>query len=190
VTNVINVTNENNVTNVNNSADGAISDWGELLDALKQKEAIASDAKLAVSLGVSRSFISTVRSGRKGLPLRLATDVLARLERPFEIEKLKSLLAPLKVQILTRKSVIARQSLILRANGCCELCGNLAPFQDQSGLPFLQVHHVIPFRDGGGTTPDNLVVLCPNCYCKVSVNPTAADISKLERVVANYKNWK
>lgn len=54
--------------------------------------------------------------------------------------------------------------ILQNANGKCRLCGNDAPFSDEFGLPFLEVHHVIPLADGGDDVVSNAVALCPNCH--------------------------
>lgn len=34
----------------------------------------------------------------------------------------------------------------------------------QDGLPYLEVHHVMPLACHGSDTPSNAVALCPNCH--------------------------
>lgn len=50
------------------------------------------------------------------------------------------------------------------ANGVCEGCGCQAPFVGLDGLPYLEVHHVMPLSCHGSDTPSNAVALCPNCH--------------------------
>lgn len=50
------------------------------------------------------------------------------------------------------------------ADGICEGCGSAAPFVDGDGLPFLEVHHVMPLACHGSDTVTNAVALCPNCH--------------------------
>lgn len=50
------------------------------------------------------------------------------------------------------------------SNGMCEGCGDPAPFLGQDGLPFLEVHHVMPLAHQGSDTITNAVALCPNCH--------------------------
>lgn len=50
------------------------------------------------------------------------------------------------------------------AAGCCEICGNAAPFIRTDGEPFLEVHHVRPLGEGGPDTTDNAAACCPNCH--------------------------
>ena len=50
------------------------------------------------------------------------------------------------------------------ANGVCEGCDSPAPFIGNDGLPYLEVHHVMPLASHGSDTPTNAVALCPNCH--------------------------
>lgn len=52
----------------------------------------------------------------------------------------------------------------LRAGASCEGCGGPAPFVDQDGSPFLEVHHLTRLADDGPDTPENVAALCPNCH--------------------------
>ena len=57
------------------------------------------------------------------------------------------------------------QAFVLRqAAGHCELCEKAAPFVDKDGIPFLEVHHVVPLADAGPDTVENAAALCPNCH--------------------------
>ena len=49
------------------------------------------------------------------------------------------------------------------AEGYCEGCDRPAPFQ-KLGLPYLEVHHVIPLAKKGSDRITNAVALCPNCH--------------------------
>ena len=51
-----------------------------------------------------------------------------------------------------------------RANGICELCNSEAPFKTESGVPFLEVHHIHKLADDGPDLPGNVCGLCPNCH--------------------------
>ncbi len=54
--------------------------------------------------------------------------------------------------------------VLKNANGICEFCSNPAPFKTNSGLPYLEVHHVRRLADGGSDKIENTVALCPNCH--------------------------
>lgn len=59
-------------------------------------------------------------------------------------------------------------AVLLAAKGRCDLCGSEAPFKrDADGLPYLEVHHVLPLSYGGEDTIHNTVALCPNCHREV-----------------------
>lgn len=70
-----------------------------------------------------------------------------------------------------------------RANGICQLCDQPAPFCDDSGIPFLESHHVIWLGEGGSDSIDNTVALCPNCHRKMHVLNLNSDVEKLLKVV-------
>ena len=57
-----------------------------------------------------------------------------------------------------------RQWVLKVADGVCELCRKPAPFRSADGIPFLEVHHVVPLSTGGPDTISNTVALCPNCH--------------------------
>jgi hypothetical protein len=69
---------------------------------------------------------------------------------------------------LRAKARKARESVLLRANSECEICGWY------SYLPgILNVHHIIPLEQGqfkhgsDPNSPDNLICICPNCHAVV-----------------------
>lgn len=70
---------------------------------------------------------------------------------------------------------------IRRANGRCELCENVAPFNKLDGTAFLEVHHIHYLRSGGNDTIDNVTALCPNCHRKMHALNINADVEKLKR---------
>jgi 5-methylcytosine-specific restriction endonuclease McrA len=52
----------------------------------------------------------------------------------------------------------------MKASGRCELCEKPAPFVRSNGIPYLEVHHVMPLAGGGPDTTANAVALCPTCH--------------------------
>jgi 5-methylcytosine-specific restriction enzyme A len=70
------------------------------------------------------------------------------------------------------------------ANGHCEGCGSPAPFKDTTGLPFLEVHHVMPLSSHGSDTTTNAIALCPNCHrrCHYASDRDEFKLSLYERV--------
>lgn len=48
--------------------------------------------------------------------------------------------------------------------------------------PMLEIHHILPLKDGGDNSLDNLVPLCPNCH-------RLAHISKDKNKNSDTQNW-
>ncbi len=70
-----------------------------------------------------------------------------------------------------------------RANGACELCGLPAPFSGRDGKPYLELHHLIPVKEGGADSIANTVALCPNCHRKMHVLGLDGDLAILKERV-------
>lgn len=66
-----------------------------------------------------------------------------------------------------QRSEVVKQYALEEADGVCQGCESEAPFLDESGEPFLEVHHMKRRSDGGADHPDNVVALCPNCHRRV-----------------------
>lgn len=66
-----------------------------------------------------------------------------------------------------------------KANGVCQLCASPAPFITNQGVPFLEIHHIVPLAQGGSDTIENTVALCPNCHRKMHIINNGEDITKL-----------
>ena len=157
--------------------------WSRLFDELKAKDELGSDAELARSLGITRAYICSVRKGRKNVSMKLGQDIFTRLGKTITENDL-GILSPMRVQRQAAVEIIVRKYVLNRAKGKCQLCDQPAPFLDQSGKPYLELHHVVPFVLGGNGSKDNLVALCPNCHKKMDICPTEADLNKLLDVVS------
>ena len=72
-----------------------------------------------------------------------------------------------------------------RAGQCCELCGEIAPFLDKDGNPYLEIHHVMWLSEGGADSIDNTVALCPNCHRKMHIVQEPKDILYLQKMLKN-----
>ncbi|WP_242401925.1 HNH endonuclease [Halorhabdus tiamatea] len=66
-----------------------------------------------------------------------------------------------------RRPEIVKQYALRVADGVCQGGGDEAPFLDEDGEPFLEVHYLHRRSDGGADHPDNVVALCPNCHRRV-----------------------
>jgi 5-methylcytosine-specific restriction enzyme A len=67
-----------------------------------------------------------------------------------------------------------------RAEGCCQLCGQPAPFTSRKGEPYLETHHIVWLARGGQDAIGNTVALCPNCHRKVHELDRASDVAALK----------
>lgn len=68
------------------------------------------------------------------------------------------------------------------AEGKCQSCGAVAPFNDKNNEPYLEEHHVKRLADGGADTIENVVAICPNCHRRVHVLNSDTDNIILESV--------
>lgn len=72
------------------------------------------------------------------------------------------------------------QSIIRGKLGRCYLCEQPAPFEDDNGIPYLELHHIVPYEKGGKHILGNVVALCPNCHRRVHILHDEKDIEKLK----------
>lgn len=70
------------------------------------------------------------------------------------------------------------------AQGVCEGCEKPAPFVGQDGLPYLEVHHVMPLASHGSDTTTNAAALCPNCHrrCHLSADRDEFKLGLYEKI--------
>ena len=73
-----------------------------------------------------------------------------------------------------------------RANGKCELCGNMAPFCDKNGTPYLEAHHIVWLSRGGDDSVENTVALCANCHRKMHILENEKDVRYLMSLYKDY----
>ena len=72
---------------------------------------------------------------------------------------------PAQRRQLTRyRSATIHIYILKRAGSKCEACGNLAPFTNEAGRPYLEPHHIRRLSDGGPDHPYWVAALCPNCH--------------------------
>ena len=172
---------------MNEPAKNTLNAWSSLLDELKLHEGIRSDSQLAQLLGVTPGYICSVRKGRKGLSLKHTEVIMSRLGRAFDTENLERLFVPAKVLSRSRDLSLLRRQVIALAQGHCQLCGAVAPFQGSDGIPYLEIHNIIPISNGGTTEIGNLVALCPNCHRKIEYAPTDGDVKRLQRIAKKHQ---
>lgn len=67
------------------------------------------------------------------------------------------------IEYRARSAAVHRYALA-RANGICECCGAGAPFENDGGIAYLEVHHLWRLADDGPDAPGNVAAVCPNCH--------------------------
>lgn len=163
-----------------------LAEWSALFDEFKEKESLSSDAKLAEALGVTRGYICSVRKGRKNVSIELAKTIFERLGRSEDVYRYNELFIPIKVRKQQKYDIKICHFVKMRAQGCCQLCESKAPFKDPDGMPYLEIHLVVPIKEGGVAAPENMVALCPNCRRKISISPSPQEIEKLKKLSEEY----
>ncbi len=90
----------------------------------------------------------------------------AELERKI----LKAPETPAKVPVVTtqyNRDPYISELVKRKAKGICQDCRQPAPFLTKNAnLPYLETHHIIPLKDGGKDSMENVIALCPNCHRK------------------------
>lgn len=75
---------------------------------------------------------------------------------------------------------------VRRANGKCDLCGMVAPFVRNDGMPYLEAHHVDWLSRGGEDVIENVSAVCPNCHRKIHILDENEDTIKLKKRMMAY----
>ena len=94
---------------------------------------------------------------------------------------------PLMVSKITTSYVrdpAVKAWVLQAAGGSCEGCDASAPFVAADGLPYLEVHHVMPLSRHGSDTTTNAVALCPNCHrrCHSSIDRDEFKLSLYQKI--------
>lgn len=77
-----------------------------------------------------------------------------------------------------RRSSAVQEYALERADGTCELCGEVAPFVKPDGDPFLEVHHVDELGEGGADHPSLVGAVCPNCHREIHHGKRGDDLNE------------
>lgn len=73
------------------------------------------------------------------------------------------------------RSFEVRQTVLRRAGGVCECCGQLG-FKTETGAVFLETHHVVPLSEQGPDVEWNVVALCPNDHRRAHYGANRIDL--------------
>jgi 5-methylcytosine-specific restriction protein A len=64
-----------------------------------------------------------------------------------------------------------------RANGKCELCGELG-FKQSNGKHYLENHHIIALANEGSDRMTNVIALCPNHHREAHFGERGEELEK------------
>ncbi|WP_407372196.1 HNH endonuclease [Carnobacterium sp.] len=78
------------------------------------------------------------------------------------------------------RNIYVKEYVLRLADGVCQLCNTIAPFEDKDGKPYLEVHHIEWLSRSGNDTIDNAIALCPNCHRKMHINDDKDDFDILK----------
>jgi 5-methylcytosine-specific restriction enzyme A len=116
-----------------------------------------------------------------------AFDQKAKVAKKLSNEEIERRAKNAKKKTGSRKTVIQQydrnpwvaEYVKRLANGSCQLCENLAPFNNNVDEPYLEIHHIIWLAKCGDDSIENTVALCPNCHRKMHVLEDRRDVEKL-----------
>ncbi len=119
-------------------------------------------------------------------PLELETRVTSLLRQPLGMIP-RGEVNPLKMTALSTRYMrdpAVKAWVLAEANGACEGCDLPAPFLGGDGLPYLEVHHVLPLASYGSDRISNAAALCPNCHrrCHLSTDRDEFKLALYERI--------
>lgn len=111
---------------------------------------------------------------------------ISALKKKAEKEGGKPSVSSVQTKVYYRNAAIAAY-VKKRANGCCQLCGQKAPFMEAGGEPYLECHHINWLSKGGLDSVDNCVALCPNCHRKMHIVNDPGDVAVLKSQISTDK---
>lgn len=119
--------------------------------------------------GASKSEDAESEVPDKQLSIPDESERLQKLREKAEVEASEN---PEREHIETtanryQRSSAIREYALERADGNCEMCGEVAPFVKNDGEPFLEVHHVEELSEGGADHPSLVAAVCPNCHKEI-----------------------
>lgn len=157
-----------------------------------------SQKDLANAIGVDVSVISRYESGKVIPPAKRMAQILSvlqlesgeqffieqdSLDEEAQFSRLLKYSCLYSRTIRRDKNYYVEQTVLLGANGHCELCKNPAPFLDKNGRPYLELHHIN--ANNKEIEPEkNLIALCPNCHRKIQINPSDEDLLLIQNIAA------
>lgn len=77
------------------------------------------------------------------------------------------------------RSKAIKDYALVRADGNCELCDKVAPFEKDNGDLYLEVHHINKLSDNGPDHPSFVAAICPNCHAEAHYGKNKIDLKNI-----------
>ena len=107
----------------------------------------------------------------------LGRDSLEELRRKALASSVEGKNASERKSLVRLRSQAIKLYILKRAGGICEGCNEPAPFQSQTGEPYLEAHHIRRLSDGGPDDPRWVIAVCPNCHRRAHYSGDCAEFN-------------
>lgn len=154
------------------------------MDILKIRKSLGMTQKeFGDAIGVDKSVVYKYEHG-------LAKPPKKRMERIDYLVSTKCGTAslvefePKDTSYKDRLLTYAKLLILMKCDGCCEMCGEDAPFRDKDDRPYLLFYKV---DDDNDLDPiHHYVALCPNCHAEMMVLDNSQQKEKLKRIAQQH----
>ena len=155
------------------------------IDALEVLPEVSEQPGAAVESG----SVADEGNGDQGESMDAGQIVAASLEESGNLTELRRRAEdaarenPVREQVTSTspqyyRSTPVKEYAKARANGVCEYCGEPAPFEDEEGEPYLEVHHVDELGEGGADSPARVVAVCPTCHMRIHYGADGEELNE------------
>lgn len=150
------------------------------LDGYKPARNVGQGVKQIIAKKLSPYLIPDSEVENFSMRLRHAPSTQSKLKKIFFLQPQGTINVPveLKSTKVFKRDLRVKNWVLHRSGGVCEGCEKEAPFQTDSGMPFLEIHHLTTLAEGGHDTVCNTVALCPNCHRKIHFGVDREDFKK------------
>jgi 5-methylcytosine-specific restriction endonuclease McrA len=163
--------------------------WSEFYDSVAGTLRVEE-----LSKEFARLWLESAAVNEEGAEASAATAMLADEAGKLEKQSLEELIAKYRAQARQRSKRPRRRTLAVydydrdplviaiaqkRAGHRCEIDACAHPtFGTEEGLPYTEVHHIMPLSEGGPDTIENVACLCPAHHREVHFGARASALSE------------
>jgi hypothetical protein len=144
-------------------------------------DGVALEAEYQRLWGADTGVIAASQEPVENTARRLAQRSLADLMAKY-MARVPALPAKPKPRVAAQR-LFDREPLVvaiarLRAQWACEVPGCAHPlFTDENGMPFVEVHHIVPLAAGGSDRIENVACVCPSHHREAHHGKAASTIA-------------